>query len=38
MGRTGEKRKEVRTENRPDETSIKRKLKTMERPMLRIIL
>lgn len=38
VGRTGEKGKEVRTENRPDETNIKRKLRTMGLSMLGIIL
>lgn len=38
MGRTVEKGKEVRTENRPDDTNIKRKLKTRRRSTLGIIL
>lgn len=38
VGRTGEKGKEVRTKNRPDEINIKRKLRTMGASRLGIML
>lgn len=38
VGRTGEKEQEVRTKNRPDETNIKRKLRTIGASMLGIFL